>query len=183
MPIREGGLDLDLLALPDGDWAPGLRRGPARGRRDPRARALLTECARRDARLRDVTPDELIGQYIACARRGDWDAAFAYFADDVRFRVPGRSEHAGERRGRAAARAYIEHARRLSGEHEVEVELVDLLAGETRVALLVHEVFHTADGPVVIRRCNVYRWEDGRIAEVWIFEADQYAVDALFGAF
>ncbi len=22
MPIREGGLDLDLLALPDGDWAP-----------------------------------------------------------------------------------------------------------------------------------------------------------------
>ena len=33
-----------------------------------------------------------------------------------------------------------------------------------------------------IRRCNVYRWRGSQIAEIWIFEADQYAVDALFAA-
>ena len=46
----------------------------------------------------------------------------------------------------------------------------------------LQDLLDTADGPVEIRRCNVYRWEDGQIAEIWIFEADQYAVDALFGA-
>ena len=129
-----------------------------------------------------MTTTDLMREYLACARSGDWERGYAFYADDIRFHIPGRSEHAGEHRGRDAARAYIEHARALSGEHEVEVELVDLLASETRVALIVREVFHTADGPVEIRRCNVYRWEDGQIAEIWIFEADQYAVDALFGA-
>ena len=125
---------------------------------------------------------DLMRAYLACARSGDWERGYGFYADDVRFHIPGRSAYAGERSGRAAARAYIEHARALSGEHEVEVELLDLLASETRVALIVAERFHTADGPVAIRRCNVYRWADGKIAEIWIFEADQYAVDALFGA-
>ena len=39
LPIREGGLDIDLLALPDGDWRAGLRPGAAARRVDPRARA------------------------------------------------------------------------------------------------------------------------------------------------
>ena len=129
-----------------------------------------------------TTTTDLIGEYIACARSGDWERAFGFFADDIRIRIPGRSGLAGEHTGRDVARDYIEQARALSGEHEVEVELVDTLASDTRVALIVTERFHTADGPVEIRRCNVYRWEDDRIAEIWIFEADQHAVDALFGA-
>ena len=54
-----------------------------------------------------------------------------------------------------------------------------MLASEERVALIVRERFHTTDGPVDIRRANVYRVRDGRIAEIWIFEGDQYAVDEL----
>jgi hypothetical protein len=50
-------------------------------------------------------------EYLAAARRGDWDAAFAHFADDILIRVPGRSEWAGERRGRAAVAGYIEAVR------------------------------------------------------------------------
>jgi ketosteroid isomerase-like protein len=125
---------------------------------------------------------ELTREYVACARRGDWDTAFDYFAEDVRIRIPGNSALAGEHRGRDVARHYIETARALSHDHDVELELLDMLASEQRVALLVRERFHAADGPVEIRRCNVYRWDEGRIAEIWIFEADQYAVDALFGA-
>ena len=131
---------------------------------------------------KEDTPLDVIGRYLDAMRSGDRETGYRFFAEDVSFHIPGRSGYAGERSGRDAARAYIEHARALSGEHEVEVELVDLLASETRVALIVREVFHTADGPVEIRRCNVYRWEDDQIAEIWIFEADQYAVDALFGA-
>jgi hypothetical protein len=79
-------------------------------------------------------------------------------------------------------RRYIETARALSQGRDVELELVDMLASEERVALILRERFHTGDGPVEIGRCNVYRWRDGRIAEISIFEADQYAVDALFAA-
>ena len=82
-----------------------------------------------------MTTTDLMREYLACARSGDWERGYAFYADDVRFHIPGRSGYAGERSGRDAARAYIEHARALSGEHEVEVELVDLLASETRVAL------------------------------------------------
>jgi hypothetical protein len=58
-----------------------------------------------------MTPRELMTEYLAAARRGDWDAAFAHFADDILIRVPGRSEWAGERRGRAAVAGYIEAVR------------------------------------------------------------------------
>jgi ketosteroid isomerase-like protein len=123
---------------------------------------------------------ELMTDYIACARTGDWETAYGFFADDIVIRIPGRSAMAGEHRGRAAARDYIDSARSLSTDHEVEVDVLDLLVSDERAALLVLERFHGPDGPTEIRRCNVYRWEDERIAEIWIFEADQYAMDALF---
>jgi uncharacterized protein len=126
-----------------------------------------------------MTTIELMRDYIDCAHRGDWETGFGYFAEDVEIRIPGASPFAGEHRGRDVARRYIETARALSRDHAVELELIDMLASEERVALLVRERFHTAEGPVEIRRCNVYRWRDGQIAEIWIFEGDQYAVDAM----
>lgn len=55
-----------------------------------------------------------------------------------------------------------------------------MLSSATRVALVVRERFHAAAGAVAITRANVYRIAGDRIAEVSIFEADQYAVDGLF---
>jgi hypothetical protein len=56
-----------------------------------------------------------------------------------------------------------------------------MLSSDERVALLVRERFRRADGDIEIRRANVYTVRDDRIAEIWIFEADQYAADELFG--
>ncbi len=122
---------------------------------------------------------DVVRRYLAAARAGDWDTAFGLLAQDVIFRVPGRSRHAGEHRGRDAAIAYIEAARAASHRGEVRLELVDVLESEARVALLLREEFDLPEGPVVIRRANVYRVAGGEIAEVWIFEGDQYEVDAL----
>jgi ketosteroid isomerase-like protein len=122
---------------------------------------------------------EVMESYVAAARRGDFDAAFARFSDDIVFRIPGRSEFAGERRGRKAAMEYIDAARAISRDHDVQVEVVDMLASEERFALVVVERFHR-DGEVVeIGRTNVYRVRGEEISEIWIFEGDQYAVDAL----
>ena len=44
--------------------------------------------------------------------------------------------------------------------------------------LLVRERFARDDGNVEIGRADVYTVRDDVIVEVWIFEADQYTVDA-----
>jgi hypothetical protein len=54
-----------------------------------------------------------------------------------------------------------------------------MLSSQERVALIVRERFHRPGRVVEIRRANVYRVEGDRIAEIWIFEHDQYAVDEL----
>ncbi|MBV9337237.1 MAG: nuclear transport factor 2 family protein, partial [Solirubrobacterales bacterium] len=39
--------------------------------------------------------NDVLQQYLDAARRGDFEAAFEYFADDVLARIPGRSPQAG----------------------------------------------------------------------------------------
>jgi ketosteroid isomerase-like protein len=112
--------------------------------------------------VRPMAVRDLMRRYLDLARAGDWERAFAFFADDVVIHIPGRSAHAGELRGRDAARRYIEAARALSAGHDVEVEPIDMLASEERVALIVRERFHRPDGATEIRRANVYRHEDAR---------------------
>jgi ketosteroid isomerase-like protein len=51
-----------------------------------------------------MTPREVITQYLAAARRGDWTTAFGYFSDDIVMHVPGRSPFAGARRGEVEIR-------------------------------------------------------------------------------
>jgi uncharacterized protein len=124
-----------------------------------------------------MTPRELMTDYIARARSGDWETAFGYFADDLLIHIPGRSAHAGEHRGKHVAIAYLRDIRERYGEDGIEVELIDMLVGEERVALLVRERFRLDGETIEIRRANVYRVRQGKIAEVTIFEADQYVVD------
>jgi ketosteroid isomerase-like protein len=126
-----------------------------------------------------MQPLELMGHYVDAMRRGDRETAYGYFAEDILLHIPGRSRLAGERRGRDAAIGYIKTAVALAHGSKVELEVIDILASAERVALMVRERFHRSQGVVDIRRTNVYRVRDDKIVEVWIFEADQYEVDAL----
>jgi ketosteroid isomerase-like protein len=125
----------------------------------------------------DVTSRDLITTYLTAARGGDWATAYGFFAEDLRIRIPGRSEWAGERVGKQHAVEYIDAAiERHAG--KVEVELVDMLVSDERVLLIVRERFLGAT-PVEILRANAYTVRDGRIVAIDIFEGDQYAVDEL----
>ncbi|HEX3319032.1 MAG TPA: nuclear transport factor 2 family protein [Solirubrobacteraceae bacterium] len=124
---------------------------------------------------------EVMTEYLASAKRGDWDAAYAFFAEDMIAHVPGRSAFAGEHHGREAAIAYIQSIRDHYMNGGIELELVDMLVSEERVALIVRERFFGDGPPVTIRRANVYRVREGEIVEISIFEADQYEADALVG--
>jgi uncharacterized protein len=126
-----------------------------------------------------MTPRELMTDYLAAAKRGDWDTAFGFLADDLLIHIPGRSAFAGQRFGKAAAVDYITTIRKRYPAGAIELELIDMLCSDERVVLLVRERFHGEGAPIEIRRANVYRVEDGKVVEVSIFEADQYVVDEL----
>ena len=126
-----------------------------------------------------MTPRELMTDYLAAAKRGDWDTAFGFLADDLMINIPGRSAIAGRQHGKQAAVGYIQSIRERYPDGGIELEVIDMLAGEERVVLLVRERFHGHGPPVEIRRANVYRVKDGKVVEVSIFEADQYVVDEL----
>lgn len=126
-----------------------------------------------------MTPRELMTEYLGAAKRGDWDTAFGYFAEDIAIHIPGRSAFAGDPRGRDAAVGYIQAIRDHYRDGKIELELIDMLVSDERVALLVREMFHGEGPPVEIRRANVYRVQGDEIVEISIFEADQYAVDEL----
>lgn len=128
-----------------------------------------------------VTAQELMSDYLAAAKRGDWDTASGYFADDIVIHIPGRSAFAGDHTGKDAAVGYIKAIRDHYRDGEIELELIDMLTSDERVALLVRERFHGDGPPVEIRRANVYRVQGDAIVEISIFEADQYAVDDLVG--
>jgi ketosteroid isomerase-like protein len=114
-------------------------------------------------------------RYLDAMRSGDHERAYAFFADDIVLHVPGRSLYAGEHRGRYQVIDYIHAA--LEGTDDVEVTLIDMLLSDRHVALIVQERLEGAGRVLDMRRTNVYRVQNDRIAEVWIFESDQYAVD------
>jgi ketosteroid isomerase-like protein len=126
-----------------------------------------------------MTPSELMTDYLAAAKRGDWDTAFGFLADDLLIHIPGRSAFAGQRFGKAAAVDYIQSIRRRYRDGAIELELIDMLCSDERVVLLVRERFHGDGEPIEIRRANVYRVQDDKVVEVSIFEADQFVVDEL----
>ena len=126
-----------------------------------------------------MTPRELMTDYLAAAKRGDWDTAFSFLADDLLIHIPGRSAFAGQRLGKAAAVGYIQNIRARYRDGAIELDVIDMLCSDERVVLLVRERFHGEGAPIEIRRANVYRVKDGKVVEVSIFEADQYVVDEL----
>jgi ketosteroid isomerase-like protein len=122
---------------------------------------------------------DVMHRYLAAMQAGDRETAFGFYAEDLIAHVPGRSAFAGDLRGREAFIGYIRGV--VARFERVEVDLIDMLVGDERVALLLRERLGGPDGDVEIRRANVYLVRDGRIVEVWIFEHDQYAVDELLG--
>jgi hypothetical protein len=89
-----------------------------------------------------MTPRELMTDYLAAARRGDWETAFGFLADDLLIHIPGRSAFAGERHGKEAVVGYIQTIRERFRDGAIELEVIDMLCSDERVVLLVRERFH-----------------------------------------
>jgi ketosteroid isomerase-like protein len=125
-------------------------------------------------------PRAVIDAYLAAWQQGAPEVAWAFYADDVVMRLPGRSALAGVHRGRDAVTGAIRGLLARTDGIAVEVTPIDVLVSGERVAVVLREVVQRGSERLELRRTNVYRVDDGRIAEIDVYEADQYEVDAFF---
>ena len=123
------------------------------------------------------TNAELLNRYVEAFERKDLEAATAFWADDIVLHVQGRHPLAGDFLGK---RAFLEYHRRLFAELDGTIELVevhDVLVGPERAVALVKERAVRGERTLEFERVNVYALRGGKIAEIWSYDSDPYALD------
>jgi uncharacterized protein len=124
----------------------------------------------------------LLRRYVSAMQSGDTQAVLRFYTDDLVMHVPGRSAHAGTYRGREAVLEYYTRIGRDTDGGFVVTGVHDILASDDHVAMLVGWRLSRGGRTIEIDRVVLYRLVDGRIAEIWVRDWDQYAYDELFAA-
>jgi ketosteroid isomerase-like protein len=120
---------------------------------------------------------KVMKRYVEAWERNDWEAATAFWADDVVHHVPGRSPLAGDFSGK---QTFLDHYGRvfeeLGGTIEV-VEFHDVLASEDHAVALVKERAVRGQRSLEFNRVVVYHLRGDKIVETWSHDYDLYALD------
>jgi ketosteroid isomerase-like protein len=106
----------------------------------------------------------------------DLDKVLASYHDDIELHYMGDSPLAGSHRGRDAAFAALGQASVRTSRKLIAVE--DVLVGESLGALIAVE--DLGDPPRRVRRILLYRVQDEKLRECWLFDEDQRFVDQLW---
>jgi ketosteroid isomerase-like protein len=123
---------------------------------------------------------ELMQRYSAALTAGKAVEVLPFYAEDLVLHIPGRSPHAGTFRGQDAVLAYYTRVFRDTDGNFQPLGVDDILASDTHAASLVRWKVERDGRSLLIDRVVVYRIEDGKIAEIWVHDWDQYAYDELF---
>lgn len=114
--------------------------------------------------------------YAAAWAAGDLEAVLASYHDDIELHYMGESPLAGTHRGRGAAFAALWQASVRTSRKLIEVE--DVLVGENLGALIAVE--ELGEPSRRVRRVLLYRVEDDKLRECWLFDEDQRFIDDLW---
>ncbi len=120
--------------------------------------------------------ERAIRELYAARERRDWDAVRGLLADDVAWHEPGSEDYSGDYRGPDAV---VELLRKLLAVTEGTFELVPeaFVCSEAHTAALVRWWAERGGRRSEGSEIAVYRFRDGRIAEVW-FHPDGYEQEA-----
>ena len=106
----------------------------------------------------------------------DLEKVLASYHDDIELHYMGESPLAGTHRGRDAAFAVLAQASTRTSRKLIDVE--DVLVGESLGALVAVE--DLGDPPQRVRRVLLYRVQDEKLRECWLFDEDQRFIDAMW---
>ena len=120
-------------------------------------------------------------RYAEAGHRGDIETVLECYADDVVMHVPGRNVLAGEYQGKQGVLDYTKRYMEHTGGTWGVTEIVDVLANERHGLLLLKVQFERPGKRIEVNRIDMYRISNGKLAEIWIRDDDQYAVDEFIG--
>lgn len=119
---------------------------------------------------------QVLSAYAKAWMAADLDAVLAAYHDDIELHYLGQSPLAGTHAGRDAALSALGLASTRARRQLIAVE--DVLVGEALGALIAIE--DLGEPPRRVRRVLLYRVEDGKLRECWLFDEDQRFVDQLW---
>ncbi len=112
------------------------------------------------------------------AAEGDREAMEALFSRDVVWHSSGRGRFAGDKQGPEAVFDYLGTLGELAD--EFRTELVDVLVGDARAAVLFRVHGERKGRQLDIDYLLLFAVRDGRIREVWSYPRDRAALEAFW---
>jgi uncharacterized protein len=120
---------------------------------------------------------DLVRDAIEAFQRGDLDALrHQYFAEDIRYHIPGRSPLAGDYEGVAQVLEMFGRLLELSG-GTFRVDLHDVMANDEHAAALLTMRGERAGRQLQNNTVLTSHIRDGKVAEIWSHQTDLYAMD------
>jgi uncharacterized protein len=121
--------------------------------------------------------EDLVREGYAAFGRGDIDALRrSFFAEDVRYHVPGRSPLGGDYEGVAQVLEWLGRQFELSG-GTIRAVVHDVVANDEHAVALITVRGERAGKQLEDNGVQVFHFRDGRVSEIWSHPADLYAVD------
>lgn len=128
-----------------------------------------------------VSTAEVAGRYHEAMSSGDVPAGTALFADDIVWHQPGANRFSGAHDGAPAVGELIGGMMALSeGTFELRFTGEPMVNGAL-AAIPVHFSGMRDGAEMSMAGVDLLRVEGGRIAEMWLFSADQQAEDTFWG--
>ncbi|MFM9828529.1 MAG: nuclear transport factor 2 family protein [Sphingomonas sp.] len=122
---------------------------------------------------------QILGAYATAWQAGDLGAIMAAYHDDFILHYFGANPLAGRHAGKAVALGVLGDFSRRTNRRLIEI--VSVMAGDTRGALVSRERLGPDDAAIEVERLLVYRVADGKLAECWVYDSDQAMIDRLIG--
>jgi len=127
-----------------------------------------------------MDPHDTVRRYADAWAANDIATVFDMYADDFVLHYFGTSPLAGDHVGKEAAMRVLIEATQRSGRQLDAIE--DVMAGTTFGAIVAREGVGRGGDVRTIRRVFLYKVRDGKLAECWLFDEDQRAIDELWSA-
>jgi ketosteroid isomerase-like protein len=135
----------------------------------------MTETDTAKADVAEANAALILGAYEAFSR-GDIQGAFAAFAEDIFWHVPGRGPLSRDYRGHAEVRGFFEHFMGLSG-GTFRLQIDDVLAKRDRVVVLCTETAQRGGRNWSSPNVHVWTVKDGRAVAFREYEGDEQGED------
>ncbi|NUP19377.1 MAG: nuclear transport factor 2 family protein [Streptomyces sp.] len=124
---------------------------------------------------------DIAREYFQAVQAGDLARVGELLDESVVWHQPGANRFSGDHKGRDAVFAVLGGMMETSRGSFAIDQVHSMMGNGDTVAATIHFTGGHESGSMSMDGVDVLRLKDGRIAEVWLFSADQSAEDAFWG--